>query len=428
MAEAVDRLFVHCKHLVTLADGPATGPRRGAAMRRLGVVDDGAVAVRGGRVVATGPTDALARAYRAADEVDLGGRVVLPGFVDCHTHPVFARTREHEFHLRCAGADYMAIAAAGGGILSSMRAVREMDAAALAARTERHLWGFLGHGTTTIEAKSGYGLSLADEQKSLRALAAASRNVPLTCKRTFLGAHEFPPEYRNDRDAYVRLLCDEMMPAMVGLADSCDVFAEPGVFDRAQTERILTAARRHGLRLRLHADEIQPMGGAELAVQLGADSADHLGRISEAGIAAMASSDTVGVLLPGTILFLAKPHYAPARRMIDAGCVVAIATDFNPGSCHTQSMTLVQTLACCQMKMTAEEVITAATINPAFSLQLDGEVGTLHVGKRADLCVLDMPSWRAVGYMFGGNPVVLTVKDGVPALANVREQQPDWGR
>ena len=427
---AVDRLFVHCRELVTLADGPATGARRGAAMRALGVVVDGAVAVRDGRIVATGPTEQLVREYRAADEIDLGGYVVMPGFVDCHTHPVFARTRENEFHMRCAGADYMAIAKAGGGILSSMRAVREMPLAELVERTERHLWGFAAHGTTTVECKTGYGLSLQDEAKSLQALVQAAAAVPLTMRRTFLGAHEFPPEYRDGperRDEYVRLLCEQMIPQLAPLADYCDVFAEPGVFDRAQSERVLTAARAAGLRLRMHADEIQPMGGAELAVQLGAVSADHLGRISEAGIAAMAASDTVGVLLPGTIFFLAKPHYAPARRMIEAGCAVALATDFNPGSCYTQSMTLIWSIACTQMKMTAEEVITASTINPAFSLQLDAEVGTLHAGKRADLCVLDIPSWQAVGYSFGGNPVVMTVKNGRPLVANISEREPDWG-
>lgn len=424
MAEAVDRLFVHCRQLVTLTDGPARGARRGAAMSQLGVIDDGAVAVRAGRIVAVGSTDRITRECHAADEIDLSGFVVLPGFVDCHTHPVFARTREHEFHQRCAGADYMAIAAAGGGILSSMRAVREASLEQLAVRTEEHLWGFLAHGTTSIEAKSGYGLSLADEQKSLTALQQAQANVPLTVKRTFLGAHEFPPEYRQDREAYVRLLVDEMIPRLAPLADYCDVFAEPGVFDASQSRRVLEAARAAGLRLRMHADEIQPMGGAELAVQLGAASADHLGRISDAGIQALASSDTVGVLLPGTILFLAKPHYAPARRMIDAGCAVAIATDFNPGSCYTQSMTLIMTIACSQMKMRAAEVITAATINPAFSLQLDDEVGTLHPGKRADLCVLDMPSWEAVGYSFGGNPVVMTVKHGEPVVTNVCERAP----
>ncbi|MCA8950929.1 MAG: imidazolonepropionase [Planctomycetes bacterium] len=422
----VDRLFVHCRELVTLSDGPPTGPRRGETMRRLGVIEDGAVAVRGGRIVAVGTTDAIAAEYDAAEELDLSGFVVLPGFVDCHTHPVFARTRENEFHMRCAGADYMAITAAGGGILSSMQAVRETDLETLTERTVEHLWGFLAHGTTTVEAKSGYGLSLAAEQKSLEALAAALAQVPIACKRTFLGAHEFPPEYRDDRAAYVQLVCEQMIPALAPLADYCDVFAEPGVFDREQSARVLAAARAHGLGLRVHADEIQPMAGAELAVEYGAASADHLGRISAAGIAALAGSDTVGVLLPGTIFFLGKTHYAPARAMIEAGCAVALATDFNPGSCHTQSMTLIHSLACTQMKMSAEEVITASTINPAFSLQLDAECGTLHPGKRADLCVLDLPSWRAVGYALGGNPVVMTVANGEPVVANVSEREPDW--
>jgi imidazolonepropionase len=429
MAATVDRLFVHCRQLVTMADGPATGARRGNAMRRLGVIDDGAVAVCDGSVVATGTTDRITADYRAGEELDLGGFVVLPGFVDCHTHPVFARTREHEFHLRCAGADYLAIAQQGGGILSSMRSVREASLDELAARTERHLWGFLQHGITAAECKSGYGLSLADEEKSLRALQRALGAVPLLGRRTFLGAHEFPPEYRDSperRDEYVRLVCEQMIPQLAALADYCDVFAEPGVFDGPQSRRILQAAKAHGLGIRVHADELSPMGGAELAAELGAASADHLGRISPAGIAALAASDTVGVLLPGTIFFLGKPHYAPARAMIEAGCAIALATDFNPGSCYTQSMTLIQSIACAQMKMSAAEVITAATINPAFSLGLDGEVGTLHAGKRADLCVLDIPSWEAIGYVLGGNPVVMTVAAGVPVMANISESEPEW--
>ncbi|MFN3244553.1 MAG: imidazolonepropionase [Planctomycetota bacterium] len=426
MAETVDRLFVHCRQLVTLTDGEPTGPRRKDAMQPMGVIDDGAVAVQGGRIVAVGSTDEITARYRAPEELDLDGFVVMPGFVDCHTHPVFARTREQEFHMRCAGADYMAIAQAGGGILSSMRAVREASLEELAERTEQHLWRFLENGITTIEAKGGYGLSLEAEQKSMQALDAAAALVPLNLKRTFLGAHEFPPEYRDDRDEYVRIVCDEMIPALAPMADYCDVFAEPGVFTREQSERVLKAALDAGLRLRVHADEIQPMGGAEMAVALGADSADHLGQISDAGIAAMAASDTTGVLLPGTIFFLAKPGYAPARKMIEAGCAVALATDFNPGSSHTQSMTLIHTIACTQMKMSVEECIVASTINPAFSLQLDHEVGTLHPGKRADLCVLDIPSYQALGYTFGGNPVAMTIKDGIPVMANVADRQPDW--
>ncbi|MEC9047505.1 MAG: imidazolonepropionase [Planctomycetota bacterium] len=426
MSETVDRLFVRCRELVTLTDGAPTGPRRREQMRALGVIKDGAVAVKDGRIVAVGTTDEIAAAYRAPEELDLDGFVVMPGFVDCHTHPVFAETREQEFHMRCAGADYMAIAQAGGGILSSMRGVRGASLEALTDRTEQHLWRFLENGITTIEAKGGYGLSLESEQKSMQALADAAALVPLNLKRTFLGAHEFPPEYREDRDEYVRVVCEDMIPALAPMADYCDVFAEPGVFNKEQSERVLQAALDAGLRLRVHADEIQPMGGAELAVALGADSADHLGQISDAGIAAMAASDTTGVLLPGTIFFLAKAGYAPARKMIDAGCAVALATDFNPGSSHTQSMTMIHTIACTQMKMSVEECIVASTINPAFSLQLDQEVGTLHPGKRADLCVLDVPSHQALGYAFGGNPVAMTIKDGVPVVANVADRQPDW--
>lgn len=394
-------------------------------MQPLGVIEDGAVAVSAGKVVATGTTDEITKAFRADDELDLSGFVVTPGFVDCHTHPVFARTREREFHMRCAGADYMAIAQQGGGILSSMRAVRATELEELTAITEEHLWGFLQNGTTTIEAKSGYGLSLQDEEKSLRALIEAQQRVPIRCKRTFLGAHEFPPEYREDRDAYVELLCREMIPKLAKLADYCDVFAEPGVFDRVQSLRVLSAARSEGMRLRLHADELQPMGGAELAVELHADSADHLGRISDAGIAAMGKSDTVGVLLPGTGFFLGKDLYAPARRMIEAGCAIAIATDFNPGSCHTQSMTLVHTLACVKLKLTPQEALVASTINAAFSLQLDGEVGTLHAGKRADFAVLDLPSWEGIGYAFGGNPVAMTIASGEPVCVNASDRSPD---
>jgi imidazolonepropionase len=216
-----------------------------------------------------------------------------------------------------------------------------------------------------------------------------------------------------------------MLPAVAPLCDYCDVFAEPGVFDRTQSLRVLSAARAEGLRLRLHADELQPMAGAELAVELHADSADHLGRISDAGIAALAGSNTTGVLLPGTGFLLGADLYPPARRMVEAGCAIALATDFNPGSCYTQSMTLVMTLACVKLKLRPEEVITACTINPAFSLQLDDRVGSLHAGKRADFVALDLPSWRAVGYAFGGNPVVLTVKAGRPVIANLADRLPD---
>ncbi|MGA0060366.1 MAG: imidazolonepropionase [Planctomycetota bacterium] len=389
-------------------------------MQALGVVPDGASAVRDGRIVAVGATDEVGKLYRAPVEHDLGGTVVLPGFVDCHTHPVFAATREDEFHMRCAGADYMAIAEAGGGILSSVRAVRAAGEDQLFARTMRIFDGFLAAGTTTVEGKSGYGLSVEDEVKSLRALTRARDAHPLDVVRTFLGAHEVPLEYRERREAYVDLVIHEMLPAVRGLCEACDVFAEPGVFDLEQSRRILRAAQAEGLRLRLHADEIRPMGGAELAVELGADSADHLPQISEAGIRALAGSDTTAVLLPGTSFYLGKPKHAPARALIEAGAAVALATDYNPGSCHTQSMPLIVTLACVLLHMGPEECIVATTINPAASLGLDADIGTLHVGKQADFVALDLPSHRALGYAFGGNPTVVTVKRGEPVWPTPR--------
>ncbi len=422
--ESADLLLTHCRELVTLADGPAQGPRRGAQLHSVGALRDGAVAIRGGRILAAGPHAEITRAFTAAQELDLSGFVVLPGFVDAHTHPVFVGTREEEFHQRCAGSDYLAIAAAGGGILSSVRALRRASEPELTAQVARHLDAFLFHGTTTIEAKSGYGLSTADECKSLRALAAAAEHHPLTVKRTFLGAHEFPPEFREDREAYVRLIVDEMLPAVRDLCDYADVFAEPKVFDREQSLRVLSAARAEGLRLRVHADEIEPMGGAELAVELHADSADHLARISEAGIDQLAASQTTAVLLPGTSFLLRKGIQAPARRMIERGCIIALASDFNPGSCHARSLPLMISLACVLYGMTPEECIAATTINAAFSLQLDHEIGTLHPGKRADLVALELPSYRALGYEFGGNPVALTIKDGVPVAANVHDRDP----
>jgi imidazolonepropionase len=323
-----------------------------------------------------------------------------------------------------AGADYMAIAQAGGGILKSVRQLRAATEADLAASVRQHFDGFLAHGTTTIEAKTGYGLSTGDELKSIAALAAAEAGHPLTVRRTFLGAHEFPPEYRADREAYVRLVIEEMLPKVRGSVTSCDVFAEPKVFDRQQSQRILSAALAHGLRLRVHADEIEPMGGAGLAVELGADSADHLQRISLDDQDRLAASETVAVLLPGTSFLLGKSTHAPARALLDKGCAVALATDFNPGTCYSMSLPAIVTVACVNLKMTPEECVHAITINAAASLQLDSELGTLHAGKWADLVALNVPSYKALGYVFGGNPVVLTIKRGKVAWANTGEKDP----
>lgn len=419
-----ERIFTHIDELVTLAEGPARGLRRGAALRQVEALTDAAIAVAGGRVLATGSSAELLQQHPGAEEIDLSGFVVLPGFVDCHTHPVFAKTREDEFHMRCAGADYMEIAAAGGGILNSAARTQQASEAELQEVLRGNLDGFLSLGTTTIEAKSGYGLSTEAEVKSLRVLTDVLADHPLQASRTFLGAHEFPTGYRDtpaQRDAYVALVIEEMLPAVAGLCESCDVFAEPGVFDRDQARRVMEAARQAGLRLRMHVDEILPMAGAELAVELGADSADHLGRVSLQGIRDLAGSETCAVLLPGTTFYLGKSRHAPARAMLEAGCAVALASDFNPGSCYSQSMTFVATLGCVLLRMSPEEVLQAITINPAASLGIDHEVGSLHPGKRADFVVLDLPGWRALGYQMAGNPVVQTVIGGEAVMTRSLE-------
>ncbi|MEZ5990049.1 MAG: imidazolonepropionase [Planctomycetota bacterium] len=417
MAQEVDALYRHVKELVTLADGPAAGGVRGADLAKAEVHRDQAIAVLDGKVLETGPDAELAERYECPSHVDLDGYVVVPAFCDGHTHPAFGVTREHEFLLRCRGADYVEIARAGGGILSSVESLRGLDEDALVQLVFERYLRFLALGTTTLEAKSGYGLSLDDELRSLRALRRAAAMLPITVSTTFLGAHEVAPEFRDAPGAYVDLLIEEMLPAARPLADSCDVFVEAHVFDLDQGRRILGAARELGYRLRVHVDEIEPLGGTEMAVELGAASVDHLIRISDEGIAALAGSDTTATLLPGTSFFLRKP-YAPGRRLADAGALVALATDFNPGSCFTQSLPMIATLARLNYGFSPAECLNAMTRNAAASLGLSEDRGTLHPGKRADFAVLDLPSFEALGYAFGDNPVLLTVVGGRPVAMN----------
>ncbi len=412
MKESVDTLFVGISELVTLQEGPERGGVRGAELDQAEVVRDGAIAVREGRIVATGTTEALMKVYEAPKPRDLRGLVVLPGFVDAHTHPVFGETREGEFHLRCRGADYVEIAKQGGGILSSVRSLRAISEERLLGLVEKRLRGFLALGTTSIEGKSGYGLSLESELKSLRALQKASLETGLTVSPTFLGAHEVPPEFREDPDAYVDLLCEEMLEAARPLADSCDAFIESHVFGLDQGRRIFQKADSLGYRIRAHVDELSPLGGTELAVELGAASADHLLYLSEEGLERLAASETTAVLLPGTSFFLGKDRYAPGRRLADARALVALATDFNPGSCYTQSLPMIATLACLHFAFSPAECLNAMTRNAAYSLGLDAERGTLHPGKAADFAAFDLPSFAGLGYRFGDNSCVLTVKDG----------------
>ena len=367
------------------------------------VLRDAAVLLNGARIAWLGPR---ADAPRADREVEISG-VLLPGLIDCHTHAVFGAPRLDDHQRRALGESYQAIAAAGGGILQSVRDVRARGAAELEAVTRARLATLLTHGSTTIEVKSGYGLDLETELKQLRVIRRLAAAQPATLVATFLGAHEVPPEYRGDRAAYVRLVCDVMIPAVAReqLARCCDVFCEPGVFTPAEARAILTAAKRHALALKLHADELEGSGGAELAAELGALSADHLGGISEAGIRALAASGTVAVLLPATMLFLGKRTQAPARRLIEAGAAVALATDFNPGSSPTAGLPLVMALGVSQLGLRHAEALTAVTVNAAAALGLAGERGQLAPGFAADLVVAAVDDWREVAYWMGGNVV-----------------------
>ena len=373
-----------------------------------------ALALEDGRIRAIDTPEKLQEMFAGAQRIDGAGCWALPGFVDPHTHPVFFKTREGEFALRVMGKSYEEIAAAGGGIRNSVRVFRQASFDELSELTYQRIRRFLEFGTTTIEAKSGYGLSLEDELKSLRILKKVAELLPITIVPTFLGAHEVPDEYQRDREKYVDLIINEMIPRVAEekLAEFCDVFCEKDVFTVAQSERILLAAKDHGLQPKLHADELFYTGGAELAAKVGAISADHLLKISAEGIRSMADAGVVPVLLPGTTFFLGKSGYAPARQMIDAGMPVAIATDFNPGSSMTQNMQLMLTLSALYLKMTSAEVITAATRNAARAIAREDRVGTLETGKDADIVLLDIPGHEYLPYHYGVNHVRKVIRHG----------------
>ncbi|MCL5288958.1 MAG: imidazolonepropionase [Acidobacteria bacterium] len=411
MSEAL--LITGCRQLATLR-GPA--PRRGKALRDLGIINDGALLIRDGKIIAVGTRRAIERRKdsRRAKKFDVGGRVVLPGFVDSHTHLVFAGNRAEEYEQRISGATYEQIAKSGGGILSTVRKVRATDADALYARASKWLNDFAAHGTTTVEAKSGYGLDASSELKILRVLAALRKHARLEIVPTFMGAHVVPPEFRKRPDAYVNLLAHKLLPyvAKEGLAEFCDVFCDRGAFTVEQARLILTAARACGLAPRIHAEQLARTGAAQLAVELHAASADHLEKVNAADIRALAKSDVTCTLLPGCCFHLGLEHYAPARKFIDAGAIVALATDFNPGTSPSLNMQLVLSLACTQMRMTPAEAICAATINAAYSLRRAERIGSLEVCKFADLAVFDVEDFREIPYYFGVNRCWLTLKNG----------------
>lgn len=387
-------------------------------MSELGIIENGAMMIRGDRIMWIGPTKKLPMRERKEEQqiLDAVGLelTALPGFVDAHTHPIFAGTRADEYELRSTGKSYEEIAAAGGGIATSVRQLRAATPDQLVERAERHFRLFLSHGTTTIEAKTGYGLSMEDEWKSLKALSVARGRSRLEVIPTFLGAHAIPEEYRQARADYVRLLTEEMIPraARENLAEFCDVFCDSGHFTVEESRSILLAAKAAGLGLRIHADELSHTGGAQLAAELGARSADHLECIDDSDIESLRKAGTVATLLPGAVFNLGLPHYPPARKLIDAGVPVALATDFNPGSCYNLNMQLILTIACSHMKMTPAEAITAATINGAYSLGVSARVGSLEEDKQADVVFMDCGDYRELPYFFGVNHCVAVIKKG----------------
>ena len=411
-----DFLLLNAGQLVTVA-GNSDHPKRGKELNEIGVIADGAVAARDGVIVAVGTTDELQKRVELTNGtvcVDACGKVVLPGLVDPHTHVVFAGSREHELEMKIKGVPYLDILAAGGGILDTVRSTRAASREQLVQVARKYLDQMLAQGTTTAEAKSGYGLTVEDEVKTLEAIRELNNSHPVDLVPTFLGAHAIPKEYKENPDGFVDLVIEEMLPAVKekGLAEFCDIFCEQGVFSVEQSRRILLKAKEMGFKLKIHADEMVPLGGAELAAELGATSADHLMVVSERGIEMLAASSTVAVLLPATTFCVMGERYAPARKMIEKGVAVALSTDFNPGSSPVNSLQIVMGIACRQLKMTPAEVISAVTINAAHAIGRADSVGSIEVGKKADLVIFDARDYRYLMYRFGTNLVERVVKSG----------------
>lgn len=409
-------LITGASQILTL---PGASPRRGRTLGNLGILKNGALLVRDGRIAAVGPVAKIERETGAnkAEKIDVAGRVVLPGFVDSHTHLIHAASRAEEYELKIQGASYEEIARKGGGILNSVKKLRKTTALQLKSRAQAALEEFATFGTTTVEAKSGYGLDVASELKILALQRELNHEQPLEIVSTFLGAHVVPAEYRgkpNGAERYIGLLLEQLLPAVVnqGLAQFCDVFCDRGAFTRDQSRRILSAAKLHGLIPRLHAEQLSHTGATKLGVELGAASCDHLEQVNSSDIRTLAMSNTVATLLPGCDFYLGWKQYAPARRLIDAGAIVALATDYNPGTSPTVSMPMVLSLACTQLGMTPAEAISAATINAAYALKRGDRLGSLEHGKQADFVVFEVEDYREIPYYFGMQRCWMTVKKG----------------
>jgi imidazolonepropionase len=406
----VDLLVHSAAQLVTCA--ALDGPKRGAAMRDVGLISGGAVAVADGEIVAVGPTADLRADFTARQTLDASDKVICPGFVDPHTHAVYAGDRAAEFEMRVRGASYMEILQAGGGILSTMQATRAATVEQLVAAARPRLDAMLALGTTTVEVKTGYGLDTASELKMLHAIAALDATHPADLVPTFLGAHAVPPEYRGRAGDYVDLVVEEMLPAVRDWSFFCDVFCEANVFDRDQSRRVLEAGLALGLLPKIHADEFASLGGVLLAVDLGAVSADHLDVTPPAEIEALAASNTVGVVLPAVNFNLGSAHFADARAMVDAGVALAVATDLNPGSAPCPSMPLVMAIACRYQRLLPAEALNAATINAAHAVGLGDRLGSIEAGRQADLLIVSAPNYCHLAYQFGVNLIEGVVKRG----------------
>jgi imidazolonepropionase len=392
-------------------------------------IENGSVACFQGKIIALGSTPEILDQFNfshTATIIDATEKVVAPGFVDPHTHPVFFGTRENEFEMRIQGKSYREIAEAGGGIRYSVRQLRSASKEQLIYHALPYLDRFIQHGTTTIEAKSGYGLSLEDEIKSLEVIQELNRIHPIDLIPTFLGAHEIPDEYRHRREKYIDLILNEMIPLVAErkLAEFCDIFCEEHVFNLKESEKILTAALDHGFKIKIHADQLTAGGGAELAAKLGAVSADHLDYITAEAIERLKSSETIPVLLPGAVFFLGLQRYAPARKMLDAGLPVTLATDFNPGSCMTESMPLIMTLGCIYLKMLPAEVWLATTVHAAQAVSRRGTIGSLDPGANADIVIWNIPNYKYLPYHFGVNLVDQVIKNGNIVWKNSKASVP----
>ncbi len=410
----MDLLISPCAQLLTLAGPPGT--RRGKRQSDLGLLSDGAVWIEGAKIKMAGRREEVEEAIglHEINCLPAAGCVVMPGFVDSHAHPVFVASREQEFEWRIQGMTYREIAEAGGGILSSVRAVRAASLMDLVRATLPRLVKVLQHGTTTLEAKSGYGLDLENEVKMLESIREVQKMTPLELVPTFLGAHEIPPEHKQKPLGYVEEITHRMIPEVARrkLAEYCDCFVEPHLFDLSAAETILACAKAHGLKPRLHADQLSHSGAARLGVRLEAISVDHLEQLDLEDVQTLARSFTIATLLPGSVYHLGLEKYPPARELIDSEVAVALATDFNPGSSPTLNMQMILSLACTQMRMTPAEAIVAATFNGACALERENRLGSLEAGKQADLCIMDVPDYRQIPYYFGVNHCRQVIKAG----------------